>query len=63
MNREISVLREELDKKSLDMERGLKDLRDKTRNLMEAKESEMKSLNETNLELRKLLDRQQNYGR
>ncbi len=30
---------------------------------MEAKESEMKSLNETNLELRKLLDRQQNYGR
>lgn len=31
------MLREELDKKSIDMEKGLKDLRDKTRVLMETK--------------------------
>jgi hypothetical protein len=30
-------LREELDKKSIDMEKGLRDLREKTRALMEAK--------------------------
>lgn len=37
LNREIEQLREELDKKSNDMERGLKDLREKTRVLMETK--------------------------
>lgn len=45
------------------MEKGLRDLREKTRVLMEAKESEIKSLNETNVEFRKLLEKQQNYSR
>lgn len=47
----------------MDMERGLRDLREKTRVLMEAKESEIKSLNDTNIEFRKLLEKQQNYSR
>jgi len=37
-NHEIEQLRQELDKKSIDMEKGLKDLREKTRVLMDAKE-------------------------
>lgn len=34
LNKEIEMLRSELDKKSLDMERSLKDLKEKTRLLM-----------------------------
>jgi hypothetical protein len=34
LNKEIEMLRSELDKKSLDMERSLKDLKEKTKLLM-----------------------------
>ncbi len=37
------------------MERSLKDLKEKTKLLMEAKEGQVKSLNDTNIELRKIL--------
>ena len=40
------------------MEKRLRDIKDKTKSLMEAKEAELNGLNQTNGELRKLLDRE-----
>lgn len=59
LQREISDLRKTLEEKSIDFERRLKEIKDKMKGLLDSKDIEIRNLNDTNIELRRAMERQQ----
>ena len=49
LHREVDDLRKQLEEKSRETEMRLGEIKEKTRSLLDAKEMEMRSLNETNI--------------